>query len=79
MGTSASNEPDSDTSDQEVDGVAGTLAGVSEQTRELVDAVKPNNPERIQMTVKILFSLVLTALFMYWILAYQYEVVWFEF
>lgn len=79
MGTSASNEPDSDTSDQEVDGVAGTLARVSDQTRELVDAVKPNNPERIQMTVKILFSLVLTVLFMYWILAYQFEVVWFEF
>lgn len=39
----------------------------------------PNQMRLLNRGIKVAFAIALTALFVYWGLAYQYEVVWFEF
>ena len=78
MGTDASGDP-ANPSDEELGGIAGALARTSERIRELIDAVKPEDSDRIGRVVKFLLSVLFTAMFVYWILAYQFDVVWFEF
>lgn len=74
MGTSASED-----SDRDAGGIDETLSRISERITETVDRAKPNNPDRWNRVVKIAFSLLLTALYVYWMLAWQLEIEWFEF
>ncbi|RAW44964.1 hypothetical protein DQW50_11645 [Halorubrum sp. 48-1-W] len=78
MGTDASGDTASP-SEEDPGGIAGALARTSERIRELTDAVKPEDPDRVGRVVKFLLSVLFTAMFVYWILAYQFDVVWFEF
>ncbi|WP_281193827.1 hypothetical protein [Halorubrum sp. F4] len=79
MGTDASGDSASGPSDEELEGIAGALARTSETIQDWIEAVKPEDPDRIERIVKFLLGVLLTALFVYWILAYQFDVVWFEF
>lgn len=78
MGTDASGDTASP-SEEELGGIAGLLARTSEAIRRRIDAVKPDDPDRVGRVVKFLLSVLFTAMFVYWILAYQFDVVWFEF
>ncbi|XVH33210.1 hypothetical protein ACNS7O_16715 (plasmid) [Haloferacaceae archaeon DSL9] len=46
---------------------------------EKVNWITPSTIVLLQRAVKIVFGLVLTALLVYWGLAYTYDVAWFEF
>jgi hypothetical protein len=74
MGTSAADDPES-----EGTWIAETLDRTSQRFREGVDKVKPNNPDLWVRGIKVVLSLLLTAMYVYWILAWQFDVQLFEF
>ncbi|MFC5134680.1 MULTISPECIES: hypothetical protein [Haloferacaceae] len=79
METDANGDSASAPSDEELGGIAGALARTSETIQGWIETVKPEDPDRIERVVKFLLSVLLTVMFIYWILAYQFDVVWFEF
>ena len=52
---------------------------LSDAIKSKVDVLTPENIHIVQQSVKIAFTVVLTALIVYWGLAYSFDVVWFEF
>ncbi|MWV65596.1 hypothetical protein GRS48_12305 [Halorubrum sp. JWXQ-INN 858] len=59
--------------------VAQRLSETSDQIWAYVERVRPDNVDRLKLAVKVAFSAVMTALLLYWVLAYQFGVVWVEF
>jgi len=74
MGSSASNDPDPE--GMQID---KTLDRTSKRFREGVDKIKPNTPDLWKRGIKVVLSLLLTAMYIYWILAWQFDVQLFEF
>lgn len=77
MSTDESSDPAQ--SQGGADSIAERLSRLSDRFLELVDAITPENTDLMEKGVKVAFSLILTLLFIYWVMAYQFEVVWFEF
>lgn len=77
MSTDASSDPAQ--SQGGSDSIAERLSRLSDRILELVDTITPDNTDLMEKGIKLAFSLILTLLIIYWVMAYQFEVVWFEF
>ncbi|MGM0605399.1 MAG: hypothetical protein ACQETB_06965 [Halobacteriota archaeon] len=59
--------------------IATKISTRSDRLRERIGRVMPDSTTRLKQSFKLAFSIALTVLLGYWVLAYQYDVVWFEF
>lgn len=66
------SEPDSG-------GIDDTLTRLSDRVEEMVETVRPSNPKLWRRLVKIVLTVVLTVMYVYWVIAWQFDIQWFEF
>lgn len=66
------SEPDSG-------GIGDALSDLSDRVEAIVETVRPSNPKLWRRLVKIGLSVVLTVMYVYWVLAWQFDIQWFEF
>lgn len=74
MGTSAADDPGPE--GRQID---ETLNRLSDRIQEWIDRVKPTSPDRWKRGIKIVLTVLLTVMYVYWVLTYQFDVQWFNF
>lgn len=66
-------------SEQDAGGIGDSLTSLSERFEEMIDRVRPSNPKLWRRLVKIGLSVLLTVMYIYWFIAWKFDIQWFEF